>query len=145
MVASLIRGIPFLIVIGRIMLIIYSETLNKRRALILQKKGWKLKLPRKKIYREMYFAESASKRFEKPSDAMFEIESIFDVDVIQDTDHDGAPIHTFVWKKPKKDLAPDENRFEIAMGWMCAKFMYDAPSTPREAAKQLQFLMLKQL
>ena len=72
----------------------------------------------------------AAKEFEKPAQAMFEIERLLGADVIAATCQDGAAVHDFFWQEG------GEMRF--ASGWECAMHMYGAPARPRDAAMLLQ-------
>ena len=148
------------------MIINYDEQLTPEQCDALQKRGWKIvtchedENARKccehyenKLFLGTYLGMSASKEFSHPKEAMFEIEEILSADVIQNTDHDGASIHTFSWENPNwngleydwQALNPvpyteEWRRMMVVSGWDCAVVMYDAPKTARETAVELQKL-----
>jgi len=87
-----------------------------------------------KLYGGAY-ASFAMKEFPGAGEAMAEVERVLGVDVVGSHDHDGVPVHTFIYPDEKA-----EHGWAVAMGWDCARVMFGAPATPREAAEALMRL-----
>jgi len=129
------------------MKITYDNWLTVKEAEALKNAGWTLHLFTDSQFKTHGMVEpdgtfqgslamSAEKEFDSPSKAMFEVEEVLQVDVISETDQNGCPLHIFVWKQ-------ENGSDEIAIGWDCARIMFDAPTTARKAAIELKQLRAK--
>lgn len=116
------------------MVIKYTQRgLTPEQVSILEANGWKIEYYKdihacnlkNGLYLGRYLGYSASKDCADLKEAVFEIERLLSVDVMQ-TDHDGCEVHWFHW---------GDNM--LASGWDCLREMYGAPRTPREAAIEL--------
>lgn len=138
---------------------------QKDAALKLQDAGWTIVIEEDALLSTFKYASDAWKEFEKPGDAMHEVERLLNIRVdVEPGDHDGCHLHSFIWeaspeqielqKKEHEERVAEVKRenpaFEPydfspfnnhASGWQCMHYMYGVPLDPHACAKQFKHLM----